>query len=720
MNKRKNMNSLLKSMGSISTAVLLVFGLMLPVVSASISPATFEATLKPGESATETKTVTIPALPPKADVIFAFDLTGSMGSTISTAKAKSIDIMNNLSATGVDINYGVMSYMDYPHSYSSYGYSSTYGSYPCGGGDYAYKLNQAVTSDKTVVSNAINGLILGCGADGPQDYTRIFYESYADSSVGWRSGAKKIIVNFGDNVPHDDNLNEGVSGISGTWSTGGDPGRDEIMFTADDLNLQTVLGAMASNNVILIEAHTADWPASYEGGPAGHNILEFWNYWTGLTGGKTFITGSTTLADDVVNAVTATLTAPTVNNLHLQASSGYESWLVSSTPASYSGPTGVTTSFDIVIKVPDGTSPGDYTFTISAVDNAGVNYGDQTVIIHVLNPNNPPVAVPGGPYSGNEGSAVNLDGSLSSDPDAGDSVVSYQWDFGDGSTGSGATVTHTYKDNGAYTVSLTVTDTHGATDTKTTTANIANVAPTVGPITIPADPQPVGTTISISSPFTDPGVLDTHTATIDWNDGAMTAGTVTETAGSGSVAGSHAYSAPGVYTITLTVTDKDGGVGTAVSQYVVVYDPNGGFVTGGGWITSPAGAYIQDTSLTGRANFGFVSKYKKGATVPTGETEFQFQVANLNFHSTAYDWLVIAGARAQYKGTGTINGAGNYGFLLTAIDGAINGGGGTDKFRIKIWDKNNGDAVVYDNELGTADDGAPTTILKGGSIVIHS
>ena len=89
----------------------------------------------------------------------------------------------------------------------------------------------------------------------------------------------------------------------------------------------------------------------------------------------------------------------------------------------------------------------------------------------------------------------------------------------------------------------------------------------------------------------------------------------------------------------------------------------------------------------------------------------------LNFHSITYEWLVIAGARAQYKGTGTINGAGNYGFMLTAIDGQI--GGGVDKFRIKIWDKNNADAVVYDNQMASADSDNPTTTLGGGSIMIH-
>ena len=88
--------------------------------------------------------------------------------------------------------------------------------------------------------------------------------------------------------------------------------------------------------------------------------------------------------------------------------------------------------------------------------------------------------------------------------------------------------------------------------------------------------------------------------------------------------------------------------------------------------------------MSGRANFGFTSQYKKNALIPTGETEFNFQVGNLNFHSTAYTWLVVSGFKAQYKGTGTINGSGNYEFTLTAYDGQVNGGGGVDRFRIRI------------------------------------
>ena len=168
--------------------------------------------------------------------------------------------------------------------------------------------------------------------------------------------------------------------------------------------------------------------------------------------------------------------------------------------------------------------------------------------------------------------------------------------------------------------------------------------------------------------------------------------------------------------------DAVAGSGCATSTaYLAVYDPNGGFVTGGGWITSPLGAYVADANLTGKANFGFNSKYKKGSNVPEGNTEFQFQTGNLNFSSSSYSSgsLVIAGKQAIYKGVGTINGATGYSFMVSAVDGQVNGGGNIDKFRMKIWTTATG-AIVYDNQLGGLDNADATTVLGGGSIVIHS
>jgi hypothetical protein len=154
--------------------------------------------------------------------------------------------------------------------------------------------------------------------------------------------------------------------------------------------------------------------------------------------------------------------------------------------------------------------------------------------------------------------------------------------------------------------------------------------PVVGPITAPLTPVPVNTAVAASASFTDPDARETHTAVWSWGDGSTSAGTVTESNGAGTVSGSHNYAADGVYTVTLTVTDNHGASGSSSFSYVVVYNPSAGF-TGGGWFNSPGGAYAANPSLAGKVNFGFNAKYHSGATVPTGDTEFQFPAANALF-----------------------------------------------------------------------------------------
>lgn len=232
----------------------------------------------------------------------------------------------------------------------------------------------------------------------------------------------------------------------------------------------------------------------------------------------------------------------------------------------------------------------------------------------------------------------------------------------------------------------------------------------------------VGTEITFTASFSDPDISDTHTAIWEWGDSFTSDGTVDESNRLGTVTDSHTYENPGVYTLKLTVADNYYAEDIETYSYVVVYDPDGGFVTGGGWIWSPEGACQYDVcteDTTGKANFGFVSKYKRNATVPTGETEFNFKAGDLNFHSEIYHWLVVAGAKAMYKGDGTINNEGNYGFMLKAIDEDLTPSTDVDLFRIKIWDKDNSDAIVYDNQMGEDEDTDLTTEIGGGNIKIH-
>ncbi len=175
----------------------------------------------------------------------------------------------------------------------------------------------------------------------------------------------------------------------------------------------------------------------------------------------------------------------------------------------------------------------------------------------------------------------------------------------------------------------------------------------------------------------------------------------------------HSYSAAAIYNVCLTA--NDGTVNSVpVCTIAVVYDPSGGFVSGGGWFDSQPGAYKPDSNLSGKATFGFVSKYQKGAQAPTGTTGFAFQAGSFSFTSTAYEWLVVnrTGNTAQFKGSGTVNGAMDpngkaYKFQVWAGDGT------SDTFRIKIWwEDAGGEHVVYDNSFDQT--------IGGGSIIVHT
>ena len=167
-------------------------------------------------------------------------------------------------------------------------------------------------------------------------------------------------------------------------------------------------------------------------------------------------------------------------------------------------------------------------------------------------PNQPPIADAGSDQAAGEGASVSFDGSGSTDPNG--TIVSYSWSFGDGGAGSGATITHTYADDGVYTATLTVTDNDGATDTDTVVITVSNVAPTA--VSGGQYNGVLNQAVSFTGSVTDPGTLDTHTYSWDFGDGTPPANGQTVT---------HTYTTAGTFTVTLTVTDDDGAVGTSTT-----------------------------------------------------------------------------------------------------------------------------------------------------------
>ncbi|HEX3581609.1 MAG TPA: DNA/RNA non-specific endonuclease [Thermoanaerobaculia bacterium] len=350
---------------------------------------------------------------------------------------------------------------------------------------------------------------------------------------------------------------------------------------------------------------------------------------------------------------------------------------------------------------------GNASFTYQVCDN-GVTAGvadpqcaAATVNVTVNFVNHPPAASINAPSTGIEGSPISVTGGAT-DVDPGESFTFAFSVTKNGSpyaSGSGTPFSFTPDDNGTYVVSEVVTDSHGGQGTASATINVSNAVPVIASVTGPTTALPISSaTATINVSYSDAGSADTQTATFAWGDST----TSTVACSTGTCSATHTYSRTGLYHVTVTVTDDDGGSAVGDFQYVVVYDTMGGFVTGGGWINSPAGAYVTNPTATGKATFNLSAKYQKGVQLPQGSASFQF--AGISFTGTSYDWLVITGNQAYVEGTGTIASMpGTFGFLVAATDGP-------DAYRIKIWDTTTG-TVVYDDV--TAQN------LGGGNVQIH-
>ena len=178
----------------------------------------------------------------------------------------------------------------------------------------------------------------------------------------------------------------------------------------------------------------------------------------------------------------------------------------------------------------------------------------------------PPVASAGGPYASTEGAAVALTAAASTDPNG--DALAYAWDFGDGTTGAGASPSHSYAQDGAYTARVIATDPAGLADTATAAVTVANVAPSVAPLAgaIGSAALLPGETYTEAGSFADPGA-DPWSATVDYGDGGVSA-----LALSGKTfALSHTYAAAGSFPVTVVVDDDDAsGKGTATVTVITI------------------------------------------------------------------------------------------------------------------------------------------------------
>ena len=178
--------------------------------------------------------------------------------------------------------------------------------------------------------------------------------------------------------------------------------------------------------------------------------------------------------------------------------------------------------------------------------------------------NQPPVAsFTANPPSGEAPLTVSLDATASYDPDG--TSLSYYWNYGNGTTGSGALVNYNYTTAGDYTVILTVTDSDGSTDSATSTVTVS--APSVPPANQPpvasftANPPSGEVQLTVSFDATASYDPDGTSLSYYWNYGDTTTGS--------GLTASHTYTIVNTYTVMLTVTDIDGSTDSATSTVTV-------------------------------------------------------------------------------------------------------------------------------------------------------
>jgi PKD repeat protein/uncharacterized protein YgiM (DUF1202 family) len=250
--------------------------------------------------------------------------------------------------------------------------------------------------------------------------------------------------------------------------------------------------------------------------------------------------------------------------------------------------------------------------------------------------NQPPQASAGGPYQVDEGGLIRLNGAASRDPDG--TIAKYEWDFNyDGQAftvdATGSTADTRYPDGPAnVTIALRVTDDKGATGLDTTQVQVRNAPPTAnagGPYSGQA-----GSPISMAGAAVDPSSADQAGLTYVWDfgDGGQANGSSV----------SHTYAQPGLYPLSLTVTDKDGGQGQATSQ-------------------------VQVSALNQAPTAAF-----SGPAMGLVGQQLSFDASGSNDPDGAiatYDWDFGDGASAQgVQATHAYTTAGNYTVKLTVTD----------------------------------------------------
>jgi len=245
---------------------------------------------------------------------------------------------------------------------------------------------------------------------------------------------------------------------------------------------------------------------------------------------------------------------------------------------------------------------GNYTVSLTVTDNDGATHSASTTAT-ISSPANqsPNAMIANGPFSANAGQSISMSSNGSNDPDG--NIVSYAWNFGDGTSSNATNPNHTYASAGNFNITLTVIDNEGASSSTNTSAFISEVENMAPQAVIANGPFSAleGTNISMSSygSIDSDGSISSYV----WNFG--------DGSTSSSANPAHSYSSAGSYTVTLTVTDN-GGASSSANSTATVSNDNGG------------GTDLNETNLSGAKN----STKNFSMDVPAGASNLVFAMSD--------------------------------------------------------------------------------------------
>ncbi|HLN30001.1 MAG TPA: PKD domain-containing protein [Gemmataceae bacterium] len=326
------------------------------------------------------------------------------------------------------------------------------------------------------------------------------------------------------------------------------------------------------------------------------------------------------------------------------------------------------------VTTPGAAASGSYTVSVTVTDqDGGSTSANTSVTVNSVAPSNLQLALSASTI--NEGSSTSLSGSFADPATLDTRTVAINW--GDGGTSTvnlaaGVTtfsgISHQYLDNppgaptGSFTISVTVTDQDGGSTNAQISVQVNNVPPSNLSLTLSATSINVGSSTSLGGSFVDPGTLDTHTVAINWGDGGTS--TVNLAAGVLTFSGvTHQYvttpgaAASGSYTISVTVTDKDGGSTSAqISEQVNNVPPSNLSLT------------LSPTSINVGSSTSLGGTFVDPDTLDTHTVAIKWGDGGTSTVSLAAGVLTFSGVTHQYLATPGGAASGSYTISVTVTD----------------------------------------------------